>query len=263
MNENLFFAWIIGVFMICLTSPIGSLIVWKRMSFLGDSLSHASILGISLSYMINIDYFYINFFLIFIFLLLILLIEKYSYIKIDATINILTNISLSLGSIFLNCISKNKKIDIPHYFFGDFSHIFIYDVFKIFLISCTILIVLKIFWENFLLITISSELAQIQGVNIFFMRFLLMFIISFVVCLAMKFFGVLLMTSLLIIPISISQRFSSSPENSVIISFIISLFAFTFGLFISFYFDFLISPVIVLFLSIFFLLSLFLKSSKN
>ncbi|CAL4321509.1 metal ABC transporter permease [Buchnera aphidicola] len=256
MNENFFFSWILGIFIIFLTSPIGSLIVWKRISFFGDSLSHASILGIAISYMINIDYLYINFFLVLIFLSCILIIEKYSYIEIDAIISILMNISLSLGTLFLDIISKNKKVDIPHYFFGDFSHIIIYDILRVFLMSSIILLILSFFWENFLLIIINPELAQIQGVNTFFMRFLLLFLISFVICLAIKFFGVLLMTSLLIIPVSISQRFSSSPEHSVAMSFMISVFSFTVGLLISYYFHILISPIIVLILSIFFLFSL-------
>jgi zinc transport system permease protein len=263
MNQNLFYGWLIGVFIILLTSPIGSLIVWKRMSFLGDSLSHASILGVSLSYIININHLFMNFILMLIFLFIIIITEKYFHIRLDAIVSILTNISLSLGSIFLNVVSKEKKIDIPHYLFGDLFHMSVYDVIKVFLISFTILIILSFFWEKFLLIILNQEFAQLQGINVFFMNFILMLIISCSICFAMNFFGILLMTSFLIIPVSISQRFSSSPENSILISIIISLISFTCSIFISYYYNFFISSVIILTLSIFFLISLFFNNKKN
>ncbi|WP_343187598.1 iron chelate uptake ABC transporter family permease subunit [Buchnera aphidicola (Periphyllus koelreuteriae)] len=259
MNKQLFFEWFIGIFIILISSPIGALIVWKRMSFFGDSLSHSLFLGVSLSYIFNFNYFILNIFLIIFFLLCIFFIETYSKIKIDAIVNILTNISLSIGIILLNIISKNKNIDIPKYLFGDLSKICVHDIFIIFFFSIIILMTLYYFWEKFLFIIVNSDLAQINGINVYLIRFILMFLTAFTIGISIQFFGVLLITSLLVIPTSISQKFSYSPENSVIISIILSIFSLTLGIFISYYYLIPISPIIVLILSIIFIFSLFFK----
>ncbi|CAL4321384.1 High-affinity zinc uptake system membrane protein ZnuB [Buchnera aphidicola (Periphyllus testudinaceus)] len=261
MMKHLFFEWCIGIFIILSSAPIGSLIVWKRMSFFGDSLAHASLIGVALSYLLNFNCFLLNIFLILCFLLIVFFIETYSEIKIDAIVNILTNISLSLSIILLNLISKKKKVDIPKYFFGDLSKVCFHDV--IIIIFCTFLIalILYYFWEKFLFITINSDLAKINDINVFFIRFVLMFIIAMTIGIAVQFFGVLLMTSLLVIPASTSQKFSSSPESSVFISILISFFSLTLGIFISNYYNIPISPTIVLILSIIFFLSLIYKKN--
>ncbi|NIH41117.1 MAG: iron chelate uptake ABC transporter family permease subunit [Buchnera aphidicola (Periphyllus aceris)] len=261
MNTQLFFEWLIGTFIIFSSAPIGSLIVWNRISFVGDSLSHASLLGVSLSYVLNINYFLLNILLITIFLLAVFFIEIYSNIKIDAIINILTNIYLSLSIILLHILSKKKKIDIPRYFFGDLSKICFYDVIIIFLVSCIVIIILYFYWQKFLFLIISPDLAKINGVNILETRFILMFITAFTVSLAIQFFGVLLMTSLLVIPSSISYKFSSSPEYSIFISIIISFISLSLGIFISHFYNVPISPIIVLNLSVIFILSLIFKKN--
>ena len=85
--------------------------------------------------------------------------------------------------------------------------------------------------------TISPELAQVDGVNIARTRMLLMLITALTIGVAMKFVGALIITSLLVIPAATARRFARSPEQMALLAIGVGIIAVTGGLTFSAFYD--------------------------
>ena len=87
------------------------------------------------------------------------------------------------------------------------------------------LVVLALTWNKLLTITLHQELAQVEGLAVGKIRLLLMLLIATVIALSMKVVGILLITSLMIIPPAIARSYSSSPEKMAILASLIGCLA--------------------------------------
>ena len=104
--------------------------------------------------------------------------------------------------------------------------------------------------------TVDEELARVEGVPVAGLRLALMLLIALVIGVAMKIVGVLLITSLLIIPAATAQRHARSPEYMVIIATLLGMAAVCAGLTMSWYLDTPAGPSIVVCAAAWFVCSL-------
>lgn len=58
MIELLFPGWLAGIMLACAAGPLGSFVVWRRMSYFGDTLAHASLLGVAFGLLLDVNLFY-------------------------------------------------------------------------------------------------------------------------------------------------------------------------------------------------------------
>lgn len=259
MLEIFFLGWLTGVSLTLVTGPLGSFIVWRRMSAFGDTLSHSSLLGLALGAVLNINPFYTVLFLLLLISSIIVFLEHISYLSLDTILGIITYSTLSLGMIIVNHMSKIKKISITNYFFGDLLNITIADLIVILLVIIFVLCIFIWYWKRMLLLTINVELARVDGINVTHIRLIFTLITALTIAISIKFIGSLLIAALLIMPAAIAQKFSISPKNMVYISIFIGFLGVTSGIILSYFFHTPSSPSIVLCLSLLFLLSIFKK----
>lgn len=257
MLEILWLGWLSAIILSFATGPLGSFIIWNRLSYFGDTLSHSSLLGLAFATLFNIDPFYT---VIIVALLLssILLTLEHLKLSIDTLLNIISQSFLSLGLIIMHVISHNDINLIP-YLFGNLLSITKYELYYIILFVSIIVIILCVKWKELLSTTINIELAEIDGINTKKIRIILIFMIAMTIGFTMKFVGSLIINALLIIPAATARQFSKSPEQMVILSIIISIFSITGGFVISSYYDIPSCPAIIFCTSIFFLFSIFQK----
>ncbi|WP_425619516.1 metal ABC transporter permease [Buchnera aphidicola] len=255
MFKLIFLGWLTGVILSLTTAALGSFVLWRRIASFGDTLSHSSILGIAISIIFNINSFFSLFLLMSILAIILAWLETLLPFAIDTILNIISHSTLSLGIILMSIISNNHRIDVTHYLFGDLLAVTKYDLIIIVINSIIILSILYYYWNYILSATINEELAQADGINIFYARLIIMLIIALNISISIKFVGALLITSLLIIPPATAQHFSNSPENMVIISILVSIISVTGGIIFSFYAHTPTSPSIVLFSSFLCLIS--------
>ncbi len=145
------------------------------------------------------------------------------------------------------------------YLFGDLLAINFNDLPYIGAGVVIILGTLLYFWQALLSTTVSPELAQVEGINIKKMRFILMILTALTIALSMKFVGALIITSLLIIPAATARRFAKTPEQMVFIAILISMLSVVGGLFLSAFYDTAAGPSVVICSAFLFLLSLLKK----
>lgn len=258
MFDILLPAWLAGVLLAFITAPLGAFVVWRKMAYFGDTLSHSALLGVALGIFLQIDpYIAVIAMTIMLAILLVWLEHKTNY-SVDTVLGIIAHTSLSLGVITISLLD-NVRVDLMSYLFGDLLAISFSDVIFIGIGAILILSVLMKFWKQLLSITISPELAQIEGSDVARLRLLLMLLTALTIALSMKFVGALIITSLLIIPSATARRFAQTPEKMVLIAALFSIIALTGGLLLSAWKDTPAGPSVVVFAGMLFLISLFKK----
>ncbi|WP_370427242.1 zinc ABC transporter permease subunit ZnuB [Actinobacillus pleuropneumoniae] len=258
MFEILFPAWLAGLLLAFITAPLGAFVVWRKMAYFGDTLSHSALLGVALGIFLQIDPYIAIIVMTLILAMLLVWLEHKTAYSLDTVLGIIAHCSLSLGVITISLLD-NVRVDLMSYLFGDLLAIDFNDV--VFIGAGTLFIagVLGYFWKKLLSITISPELAQIEGLNVVRLRLLLMLLTALTIALSMKFVGALIITSLLIIPSAIARRFAKTPEAMVGYAIIFSIFSITGGLLFSAWKDTPAGPSVVVCAGAIFLLSLFRK----
>jgi len=246
MFELILPGWLAGVILSLTTGPLGSFIVWRRMSSFGDTLSHSSLLGIAISIAFNIHSFYALFFLMILIAIILACLEELLSMSLETILGIVSHSSLSLGIVLISLMSSKKKVDVTNYLFGDLLSVTKLDLLIILISSMIIVSILLFRWNSILSATINEELAKIDGINIFYARLTIMLMTAFTIAIAIKFVGALLITSLLIIPPATAQHFSGSPEKMVFIAIIVSIISVTGGILLSIFYNTPASPSIVL-----------------
>ncbi|WP_303819574.1 zinc ABC transporter permease subunit ZnuB [Actinobacillus minor] len=258
MLDILLPAWLAGLLLSFITAPLGAFVVWRKMAYFGDTLSHSALLGVALGVFLQIDpYIAVIAMTIILALALVWLEHKTNY-SVDTVLGIIAHCSLSLGVITISLLD-NVRVDLMSYLFGDLLAIDFSDVIFIAVGVVFIAAILGFYWEKLLSITISPELAQIEGLKVARLRLLLMILTALTIALSMKFVGALIITSLLIIPSATARRFAKTPESMVIYAICFSVMAITGGLLLSSIEDTPAGPSVVVCAGGLFLISLLKK----
>ena len=139
--------------------------------------------------------------------------------------------------------------------FGDVLSISDQDIVWIYAVLVIVISLLVVFWQKLLLLTLNEELAASQGLNRTFYQLLFMLMIALTVSISVQIVGVLLITSLLIIPPAVAKMFAGSPLSMVFQSIGISIVAVLMGLSASIFYDLATGPTIVIALGVLFTLS--------
>lgn len=258
MFEILFPAWLTGILLSLITAPLGAFVVWRKMAYFGDTLSHSALLGVALGIFLQINPYLAILILTVLLAVMMVWLEENTSFSVDTLLGIISHSCLSLGVVAVGLL-QNVRVDLMAYLFGDLLAMNYQDLL---LIGTGVIIVLGnliYFWKPLLSTTISPELAQVEGINTSKMRMLLMILTALTIALSMKFVGALIITSLLIIPAATARRFAKTPESMVIIAVFLSMIAITLGLIFSALYDTAAGPSIVIASAFLFLLSLMQK----
>lgn len=247
---------LVGLLLALAGGPLGSFVVWGRMSYLGDTLAHASLLGVSLGLLANLS----PLAGVMIMTLLVAIVlgfsQRQNVLSNDTLLGIIAHGSLALGLVIAHKLDT-VNIDIMGFLFGDLLAVNYTDVLWVGAITLLVLGLVGHYWNALLNSLISAELAQAEGINVERMRMLTLILLALLVAVGMKAVGALLMTALLIIPAATARRLANTPEQMALLASVLGLLAIMSGLFSSFYWDTPTGPSIVLCACVIFLLALF------
>ncbi|OOF43646.1 zinc ABC transporter permease [Rodentibacter trehalosifermentans] len=260
MFEILFPALLTGILLSLITAPLGVFVVWRKMAYFGDTLSHSALLGVALGLFLQINPYLAIVVLTLIIALLMVWLENHTQFSIDTLLGIIAHSCLSLGVVTVGLL-KNVRVDLMNYLFGDLLAINYTDLLYIGIGVILVLSTLLYFWKDLLSTTISPELAQVEGINVKKMRFIVMILTALTIALSMKFVGALIITSLLIIPAATARRFAKTPEAMVGFAVIISILSVIGGLMLSAFYDTAVGPSVVICSTFLFALSLLKRTS--
>jgi len=234
--------------------PLGSFVVWGRMAYSGDTLSHAALLGVALGFLLDVSPTVAVTVGCLLLAVLLVTLQQRQPLASDTLLGILAPSTLSLGLVVLSFMHE-VRIDLMAYLFGDLLAISPTDLAWILGGSAAVLALLVTLWRPLLAITVHEELARVEGLPVAGLRLALMLLIAVVIAVAMKIVGVLLITSLLIIPAAAAQRHARSPEQMALGASLLGVLAVCGGLALSWFKDTPAGPSIVVAAAALFLLS--------
>ena len=262
MDDFIYRALMASIGVSVIAGSLGCFVIWKRLSYFSDSISHSALLGVALGLATGLG---INFGLVIVgglFAILIVILQQKDFWSSDAVLGIFSHISLSLGIVVLGFIG-DQNTDYFSYLFGDILSITSKDIYWIFSVMIVVVCLLVFNWKKLLLLTLNEELAKAEGLNKTFYELLFMFLIALAVSVSVQIVGVLLITSLLIIPPAIARIFSNSPVTMIFSSMLVSIFAVILGLYSSIALDLATGPAIVITLGVLFFVGQFIPTKNS
>jgi zinc transport system permease protein len=200
------FIAILGITM----TPIGAFLLWKRWSFLGDSLSHCALLGAAIGVMMHVPWAW-----------------SYCVIAVLVAVSLLFNLQkseqwlsmISYGAVPLGllCFSFLPKIYInpKDVLFGNPSHINIYDWIMLVFVIFIVFFLVKRYWETWLFLTFDRELALVEGLPVKRLEYIFVLLVALSLTIAMKFVGQLLAPGLMIMPCMAASYIVKTPEDLI------------------------------------------------
>ncbi|EGU44416.1 MULTISPECIES: zinc ABC transporter permease subunit ZnuB [Vibrio] len=259
MLEFLLPSILAGLGIALIAGPLGSFVVWRKMAYFGDTLAHASLMGLALGFLFNINLYLALLICCLMLAVLLVTLQKQKLVATDTLLGILAHSALSLGLVAVSFLD-NVRVDLMSYLFGDLLAVSPTDLVFIYTGAGVIGLVLATFWRPLLSTTVNEDLAAVDGINIDLMRLILMLLVGIVIAVGMKFVGALIMTSLLIIPAATARKFSSTPEQMALFASVIGSIAVCGGLSLSWFYDTPAGPSVVISAAAMFMLSQMVKS---
>ncbi|WP_213878140.1 zinc ABC transporter permease subunit ZnuB [Pseudomonas sp. dw_358] len=254
MADFLLYALLAGLALAIVAGPLGSFVVWRRMAYFGDTLSHAALLGVAMGFLLNVSPTLAVTVGCLLLAVILVTLQHRQPLASDTLLGILAPSTLSLGLVALSFM-HDVRIDLMAYLFGDLLAISPSDLYWILGGSAVVLAVVLSLWRPLLAVTVHEELARVEGLPVATLRMALMLLIAIVIAVAMKIVGVLLITSLLIIPAAAAQRHARSPEQMALGASVLGVIAVCGGLGLSWFKDTPAGPSIVVCAALLFLLS--------
>ena len=164
LDDFLVRALIAGIGIALVAGPLGCFVVWRRLSFFGDTLAHSALLGVLLSITFNINVSITIFAVSSLVALLLLKLQKSTNLAGDSLLGLISHSSLAIGLVILGFLSF-IRFDIMGVLFGDILSVNTNDILAVWIGGGLILIVLWYIWKPLFASTVNFELAEAEGMR--------------------------------------------------------------------------------------------------
>ncbi len=266
------FSWIEFTFMknaflaIILIAPlfglVGTMIVNNKMSFFSDALGHCALTGIAIGVMLGIGNYatsMLGFALIF--ALGISSIIDSGVSSSDTVIGVFSSAGIALGIVILSLRGGFSKYS--GYLIGDILSITKNEIILLaFVLAATILIWFLSF-NKLLLASLNTDMAKSKRINVKFYKNLFMILIAMIVTISLKWVGMLIINSLLVLPAASARNVVKTMKSYHVVSILFSMFSGITGLILSYYMGTSAGATIVLVSSVIFFMTFFINKSYN
>src|SRR3989344_2438612 len=207
MDNSLLLQIIVGVLIGIGAGYVGSFMILRRMSLVGDALSHVALPGIALALLWNINPFVGAFVTLFIAVVGIWLLERKTELPSETLVGIFFTSSLALGLLL------TPEPELLEALFGDISQINMTDFWITIVLSLAIIGIMSRISKAIMLGVISKDLSRSMRIPIDKINFVFLLLVSVIVALGLKVAGTLLMGSLVIIPAAAAKNISVNLSN--------------------------------------------------
>ena len=249
-------ALVAGLGVALVTGPLGCFVVWRRLSYFGDTLAHSALLGVTLAYTFEFNIAFSVFIISSLIALILIQLQKRTNLPGDALLGLLAHSSLAVGLVVVGFLTF-IRFDIMGLLFGDILAVTVNDLLIIWIGGPIILLILKLIWKPLFASTVNYELAEAEGLNPDRAKAIFTVLIAALIAISIKMVGLLLVTGMLIIPAAMARNISDSPQKMIFYSIVGGLLSVIIGLFTSLEFNTSSGPSIIAAALFLFIISLF------
>jgi zinc transport system permease protein len=255
-------ALLAGVIIGFLCPLMGIFIVLRRMSLIGDGLSHVALSGIAAGILLNISPLGVTLAFSVIAALAMEKLRK-SYEKYaELSISIIMSFGIGLAVILIS-LAKSISFDLFGYLFGNITTVLPSDLWVILGLGILVIISIGLLYKELFYMAFDEEAALLSGVPVKGINLFFIVLIAVTITLSMRIVGILLVSSLMVLPVAASLQIAHSFKHAAFLSIIFSQTAIILGIIISYYFELASGGTIVLLAVLILVSVLFFKHLKN
>jgi zinc transport system permease protein len=234
-----------GLAVALVAGPMGAFVVWRRMAFFGDTLAHGALLGAAFGIAVGISLYPAVVLVCLAMALVLVAMQQQRHLANDTLLGMVSHTTLALGIVAVS-LQPGVRVDLFAFLFGDLLAVHWGDVAWLAGGALLILALMLLNWRNLLSLTVDEDMAKVEGVPVVATRILLMLLLALLIAGAIRTVGVLLITSLLVMPAASARRLATTPEQMAVIAALLGVVAVVGGLALSWQADTPVGPSIVL-----------------
>lgn len=251
-----------GIFAGGLLAVLGIFVVLRKMSFMSEGLAHASLTGVAIGLLTGQAPLAWAIVFCVVFALIIFALEQKANLAPDSLIGILFTTSLALGILLIN-LKSGYQPDLMSFLFGNILTIQETDVWIIIGASVLITSFVIFSYKQYLFVALNENMAKIAGIGVNRARLTLYVILAIAIVLGIKMLGIVLVSALLIMPVSTAKLVSGSAKSLLAVTIVASEIIVLAGMFLSLLFNLPTGSMIVLTGSFLFLIVFLITYGKH
>ena len=226
-------ALITGTAVAIICSVIGLFLVLRRQSLFGDAMSHVAFGGIALGIFLNLYPIWTAFIVSVLAALGITKLQESTQIPSDSAIAILLSSGLALGVVLIS-LSQGFSLDLFSFLFGSILLVGFQDEITVLALSIAIISIICFLYKKLMYISFNEEQAKVSGLDVSKLNYLFIILAGITVITSIRLVGVLLISSLLVIPNITAMMFEKGFKKTALISTIIAVCSVEVGIIFSY-----------------------------
>ncbi|MDR0286292.1 MAG: metal ABC transporter permease [Clostridiales bacterium] len=228
-------ALIISVLISILIPLIGVVVVLKRLSTMGEALSHTSLAGVAVGLVAGLNPVLMAAIISIIASLAIEYIRKAFPKYSEIATNVVLSAGIGLAAVLSGFVENPANFN--SFLFGSLIAVGNFEVGIIIVLSVIVITVNVLLYKELFAITVDEEGAKLSGVPVGRINFIFTIMTAITVSVASRTVGALMISSLIVIPVACALLISKSYKQTVLLSIGFAMLFTLSGLFVSFYFD--------------------------
>jgi zinc transport system permease protein len=237
-----------GLIIAIICSLIGIFLVLKRQALFGDAISHMAFGGIAIGTFLNMYPLWTAMGFSIAAALVIAKIRQTTKLPSDSLVAVMLSFGLGIG-VTLVSLSDGFSIDLFSFLFGSILLVSYEDIFQIVFVAILVVSVIKSYYKKFIYIAFDEDQAKISGIHVEKLNYLFSVLVAITVIISMKLVGILLISSLIVIPNITALLFHRGFKQTLLFSIILSTSCVFAGITLSYYYNLAPSGMIVLLLT--------------
>ncbi|MBS5961563.1 MAG: metal ABC transporter permease [Enterococcus gallinarum] len=239
---------------------IGSFIILRGMSLMGDAISHSVLPGVAVAYMLGINILIGASVFGVLAAMLIGYVASHSKIKVDTAIGVVFSFFYALGFILISMAESSTNLH--HILFGNILAVSNNDIITTAIVLALVIIFVQVFYKELLITSFDETFAKTYGLNTQLIHYSLMLVLTLVTVSALQTVGIILVVAMLITPAATAYFWTDRLNIMLVFSAIFGVIASICGLYLSYTFNWASGPAIVIVAAGMFLIS-FIISPKQ
>ncbi len=254
-------AFIAAIFVGLLCSVMGTFVILRKLSFIGDGIAHASFAGIVIAYLRGLNYNFGAAVVAVITALGIGFVHRRGKISLDTTIGVLFTGAFALG-IFLMSRQQNYAVDLQSFLFGDILAVGPNDLKMIAVLSAIVAIAVVVLFRSLIYTTFDPVVAEASGIRAGVTEYVLLVLLALTIIVALQSVGIVLVAALLVTPAAAAYQLTSRFMPMMGLSAVLGLASTVGGLYLSYYLGSSSGATIVLLATVLFFIAMGVKQTR-
>jgi len=238
-------ALISGIAISISCSLIGLFLILKRFSLFGDAMSHVAFGGIALGLFLKSNPIWVSLIVSIIGALAIIKLNSSKRIYSDSSISVLLSLGLAMGLVLIS-LSGGFSIDITSYLFGSILLVNIEETVSTVLLSVIVIAFVILYYKKLIYLVFNEEQALVNGINTVVLNILFITLATIAIVMSIRLIGVLMVSSLLIIPNVSSLLLGYGFKKTILFSICFSLISVILGIILAYEWNITPSGMIVI-----------------